>query len=107
MIPNDYPVFSVSQYEKPKQIKVKIRKLIQLYLKDPDLLIAEAVAKHIAAMLAHPKYINDVEQRCLFRQLEMHWRCLAWISDISLISKTKEQQIHGKSSFRLKMVMCQ
>lgn len=89
MRPNQYPVFSISQHDTPEQIKVKIRMLIQLYLKGPDLFVAKAVAKHIAAMLAHPGYITDVEQRCLFRKMEMHWRCLAWISDTPIISKFK------------------
>ncbi len=90
MSPNHYPVFSVSQYDKPEQIKVKISLLIQLYLKDPNPLIAKAVVKHIAALLAYPKSIDNIEQRCLFRQLEMHWRSLAWLGNTPIISKSKE-----------------
>jgi hypothetical protein len=90
MSPNPYPVFSVSQYDKPDQIKVKIRMLIQLYLKDPNSFTADAVANHIAAMLAYPKYINDVEQRCLFRKMEKHWHCLAWIENTPVFSKNKK-----------------
>lgn len=89
MSPNPYPLFSVSQYEKPEKIKQKTRMLILLYLKHPNSLIAEAIAKHIAAMLAQPKYINDIEQRCLFRKLEKHWQCIAWVDKPTIISKTK------------------
>lgn len=107
MSPNLYPVFSVSQYDKPEQIKVKIRMLIVLYLKAPNLLIADAVVKHIAAMPAHPNYIIDIEQRCLFRRLEMHWRCLVWTGDIAVISKSKKQPVDVKSaSLPVEMETC-
>jgi len=86
MSPNHYPVFSVFQYDKPGQIKVKIKMLIQLYIQEPNPMIAESVAKHVAAILAYPKYIDDSEQRCQLRKLEMHWRCLAWIGNSSPIT---------------------
>ncbi len=79
MSPNHYPVFSVSQFDKPEQIKEKIRMLIQLYVKDPTPFIAEAVSTHITALLDYPNYFNDAEERCQFRKLEKHWRCLAWL----------------------------
>lgn len=90
MSPNPYPIFSVSQSDKPEQIKEKIRMLIQLYIQDPNSFTADAVANHIAAILHRPKYINNIEQRCLFRQLEKHWRCLAWIKHTPLFPTKKE-----------------
>jgi len=80
MSPNPYPLFSVSQSDKPEQVKVKIRMLIRLYIKHPGPFIAQAVVTHIKALLAYPKYIEEIEQRCQLRKLEMHWRCLAWIN---------------------------
>ena len=80
MSPNPHPLFSVSQSDKPEQVKVKIRMLILLYIKDPGPFTAQAVVTHTKALLAYPKYIEDIEQRCQLRKLEMHWRCLAWIN---------------------------
>lgn len=80
MSPNPYPFFSISEFDKPGQVKLKVRMLIQLYVKDPSPFIAQAVVEHIATLLAYPKYIDDIEQRCQFRKLEMHWRCLCWIT---------------------------
>ncbi len=79
MSPNSYPLFLVSDFDKPEKIRIKIRMLTLLYIKDPNSYTAEAVAKHVAAILAYPKYIGSTEQRCQLRKLEMHWRCLAWI----------------------------
>lgn len=105
MSPNPYPIFSVSLNDKPEQIRVKIKLLIRLYLKDPNQFIAKSVATHIAAMLADPKYISDAEQRCLFRKLEMHWRCLAWVGNAA-ISQRKYQFMQPKlPSLRLEMEM--
>lgn len=81
MSPNPYPLFSLSQHDNPERIKIKIRMLIQLYLKDPCPFIADAVVKHITTLLAAPKYINDAGQRCQYRKLELHWRYLAWIGE--------------------------
>ena len=83
MSPNPYPFFSIHQSDKPEQVKLKIRMLIELYIKDPSPFIAHAVVDHITALLAYPKYIDDVEQRCQLRKLEMHWRCLLWVSSPS------------------------
>lgn len=77
MSPNPYPIFFVSQSDTPEQLKAKIRMLTLLYFKDPVSYIAEAVAKHIAAILAFPNYIEDFKQRCQLRKLQMHWHCLA------------------------------
>lgn len=81
MSPNPYPLFSTSQYDKPEQIRLKIRMLIRLYIKDPGTFTAQAVVNHIAALLAYPKYVTTTEERCLLKKLEMHWRCLAWINN--------------------------
>lgn len=83
MSPNPYPVFSVSESDKPEDIQKRISLLIKLHAMQPDPMLAEAVVNHIVAILAKPGCISDIKQRCLFRQLEMHWRCLAWISNIS------------------------
>lgn len=78
MSPNPYPLFSVSESDNPEHIKMKIRKLTRLYIKDPCPFIAEAVAKHVRAILVYPNYIDSTEQLCRLRRLEMHWRCIAW-----------------------------
>ncbi len=57
-------------------------------------------------MLACPKYINDVEERCLYRKLEMHWRSLAWVGNASVLSQRKVRLTQVKSlSLRLEMKM--
>lgn len=61
MSPNHYSILSVSQHDKPEQIKVKIRILTQLYIHASDPLIAKSVENHVAAILAYPKYIERVE----------------------------------------------
>lgn len=73
-------VFLNSAQNKPERIKVRIGMLIQSYVSHPEQSIAEAIAKQITEILVDPDCINDIEQRCLYRQLEMHWRCLAWIN---------------------------
>jgi len=73
-------IFSVSQSDKPEQIKEKISMLVRLYITDPSPYIAQSVVTHIRAVLASPKYIDDIDQRCQLRKLEMHWCCLASIS---------------------------
>jgi len=80
MSPNPYPLFSVSQSDTPELIKVKIRMLIRLYIKDPGPFTSQAIVTHIAALLAYPKYINDASYRCQLRKMELHWRCLSWIN---------------------------
>lgn len=80
MSPNPYPLFSVSQLDKSEQIKIKTGMLIRLYIKDPSPFIAHAVTTHISTLLAHPKYIANIEQRCQLRKLQIHWRCLAWVN---------------------------
>ncbi|KAF3982810.1 MAG: hypothetical protein HFP81_10760 [Methylococcales symbiont of Hymedesmia sp. n. MRB-2018] len=79
MSPNPYPLFSVSQSDKPEQIKLKTKLLIQLYVKNSSPFVASAVVEHIAALLAYPKYISDIEERCQLRKMEKHWCCLSWI----------------------------
>jgi len=80
MNPSRTTIFSVSQSDKPEQIKVKLSMLVRLYITDPSPHLAQLVVTHIRAVLAYPKYIDDIEQRCQLRKLEMHWRCLASIS---------------------------
>lgn len=103
MSPNPYPVFSVSESDKPENIQKRIALLIKLYAKHPDSMLAEAVVKHIVVILAKPGCISDIKQRCLFRQLEMHWRCLAWISNIST---QKPKHNTEQLSLQLKMEKC-
>ncbi len=103
MSPKPYPVFSVSESVKPEAIQKRLALLIKLYAKHPDPMLAEAVVKHIVVILAKPGCISDIKQRCLFRQLEMHWRCLTWISNIS-IQKPKHNT--EPVSLQLKMEKC-
>jgi hypothetical protein len=64
MSPNPYPFFSASEADNPEHVKLKIRMLTQLYIKDPNPFIAQAVVEHIVTLLAYPKYIDDIELRC-------------------------------------------
>lgn len=87
MSPNPYPLFSVSQSDKPEQIKLKTKLLIQLYVKDSSPFIASAVVDNIAALLAYPKCISDIEERCQLQKMKMHWRCLSWLDSRSDLIK--------------------
>ncbi len=101
MSPNLYPLFSVSESDNPEQLSDRIKMLIRLYLNDPNQIIADAVVKHITGILAHPGYIQDIEQRCQLRQLEMHWRCLTWLD----ITSKKGKPFEETPLPQLKMVM--
>ncbi|NOQ14046.1 MAG: ATP dependent RNA helicase [Methyloprofundus sp.] len=94
MSPNPYPLFVISQNDKPEQIEIRTGLLIRLYLKDNNSFIAEAVVEHINALLSFPAFIVDIEQRCALRRLAMHWHCLAWIerdkSEHPAMQKMKE-----------------
>ncbi|MCK5829308.1 MAG: hypothetical protein KAH20_03310 [Methylococcales bacterium] len=79
MSPKPYPIFVVSAQDKPEQIEAGIRLLVRLYLIQHEKMTAKAVVMHINALLSIPKYINDIETRCQYRQLAEHWRRLAWI----------------------------
>ena len=85
---NPYPVFSVSESDKSEQIKDRIALLIKLYVKHPNHMLAEAVVKDIVVILTNLDHIKDIKQRCLFRQLEMHWRCLYWLENVSIQKTT-------------------
>ncbi len=74
-----YPPFSVSLNSNPEQIEVRIGLLIRLYFTDQHSIIAQAVADHINAILAHPGFVKTIERRCLYLRLARHWRYLAWI----------------------------
>jgi len=80
MSPNPYPIFSVSQSDTPEQTQAKINMLVRLYIKDPSPFTSQAIVTHITNLLAYPKYITDIEYRCQLRKMEMHWRCLSWIT---------------------------
>ncbi len=81
MSQNPYPVFSISKKNKPEQIKVRIGLLIRLYIIKQHPIIAQAIVDHINAILAHPKFVHTIEQRCLYLRLAAHWHCLAWITN--------------------------
>jgi len=83
MSPNPYPLFSISQKDKPEQIEKRIGMLIRLYLKANNPVIAEAVVEHINAILIFPGFIVDIKQRCAFRRLATHWHCIAWINRLT------------------------
>lgn len=71
-------MFTISDSDTPEKIRSRIRLLIVLYTSQPEQEIAIAIAAHINAILAHPKYIKDTVTRCQFRRLSEHWRYLAW-----------------------------
>ena len=78
MSKNPYPVFTVSTKDQPKRLKMKLRMFIRLYSRNQSSIIADAVVMHICALLAHSNFNEGAEQRCQYKALEMHWRCLAW-----------------------------
>jgi hypothetical protein len=38
-----------------------------------------AVTYHLEALCAHPDYVITESDRCDYRRLVRHWRCLAWL----------------------------
>jgi len=78
MSKNPYPIFTVSGKEKTTELLMKIRMFIRLYSRHQAVYIADAVVNHICALLAHTHFNESAEERCQYRALEMHWRCLAW-----------------------------
>lgn len=92
MSKNPYPLFSISKNDTPKKIEGRTGLLIRLYLINQHPMIAQAVGDHLNAILAHPGFVNSIEQRCLYLRLAKHWRCLAWINRLeskeSVASKT-------------------
>ncbi len=81
MSKNPYPIFSIAKNEDPQQIEGRIGLLVRLYLINQHSMIAQAVADHVNAVLAHPGFVNTIEQRCIYLRLAAHWRCLAWINN--------------------------
>lgn len=79
MAQNPYPLFAIAQNDKPEWVEIRTGMLIRLYLIDNRQSIAQAVVEHINALLVHPGYIKNFEQRCSYLRLAAHWRCLAWI----------------------------
>jgi hypothetical protein len=79
MSPEPKSLVTICRHDKPEQIERKISMLIRIYLDNHNPIIAQGVVEHINAILAHPGFIVDAGQRCRFRQLAAHWRCLAWI----------------------------
>ncbi len=79
MSPKPYPLFGITEQEKPEKIEMRIKLLIRLYISQHEQDVAKAVVVHINAILAHPKYIEDGETRCQYRRLAEHWRGLAWV----------------------------
>lgn len=65
----------------PNQIEVRLGLLIQLYFHRRSECLAKSIAAAIGDLLAHPDFDVPFEQRCAFRHLEMHWRCLAWLGN--------------------------
>lgn len=81
MSPNPYPLFIISQNDKPELIELRTGMLIKLYLKDKNQFIAAAIVDHINAILSAPGFIVATKQRCALRRLAIHWRCLAWVGE--------------------------
>jgi len=78
MSKNPYPIFSVSSQDQPEHLQMKIKLFIRLYSRHQAAMIADAIVQHLCALLAHNDFNDGATQRCLYRALEMHWRCLAW-----------------------------
>lgn len=94
MIPNQYPLFTITEHDQPEQIEMKIGMLMRLYLKEQNQSIATSVEQHINALLAHLGYISDAKQRCLFLRMAAQWRCLAWLdNDVKIVSGSGENQV--------------
>lgn len=74
------------------QIGVRLGVFIQLYFHQRSGLLAKAVADHIHALLVHPDFDVPIEQRCAFRRLEAHWRCLALLGDRPAVAAESEEQ---------------
>ena len=83
MSPNPYPVFNISQKDTPEQIERRTGMLIRLYLKTNNPFLAEAIVEHINAILAFPRFIVDIKQRCALRRLAAHWHCITWIDNVA------------------------
>ena len=92
MSPNPYPLFKISEHDKPTDIEGRIKRLIRLYVAQPTPDIANAVVAHINAILAHPKYITNIKTRCQLRHLAGYWRCLAWSSNPEIHSCSSSHQ---------------
>lgn len=94
-----YPLFSVSEKDRPEDVEKRIKLLVRLYLCHHDKEIAVAVVRHVNAILAYPHYINDLYTRCQLRHLAEHWRCLGWI-DIG-----EPQDSQPRKTLQLKQIM--
>ncbi len=84
---------------RPGQIGARLGVFIQMYLHQRSESLANAVADHIHALLVHPDFDVPLEQRCAFRQLEMHWRCLAWLGDQPMVAD-KQMELFGEAPVR-------
>lgn|GEM_PF-5887770 len=63
------------------QIGARLGVFIRMYCHHGSGSLAKTVADHIEALLIHPDFDVPFEQRCAFRHLQAHWRCLAWLDD--------------------------
>lgn len=70
----------------PGRIGVRLGLLIELYLHRRSERLAKSIADSITALLVHPDFDVSLEQRCVFRHMETHWRCLAWLGDQPMAS---------------------
>jgi hypothetical protein len=77
---------------RPGQIGARLGVFIRMYFHQRSGLLAKVVADHIEALLVHPDFDVPFEQRCAFRRLEAHWRCLAWLGDRPAMAAEPEEQ---------------
>lgn len=91
MNPNLIFPFTSSPSASPEQLQKRTGKLIRLYIKYRDPSIAITIARHINALLSHPGYVAENEQRCLMRRMATHWRCLAWFGGLSVYPEPAEK----------------
>lgn len=70
-------LFSPLVQIKPESLEQRLGTLMRRYLRTRSPALARLVVRHIEALCAHPGYHATPEQRCVYRKMAAHWRCLA------------------------------
>lgn len=65
----------------PQEIETQIGMLIRKYCRQRSAALALAVTHYLEALCAHPDYAIAESDRCGYRRLARHWRCLAWLEE--------------------------
>lgn len=85
----------------PQAIKTRLESLIRNYLRSPSSPAASAVAQCLDALCAHPDYVIPEVERCDYRRLARHWRCLAWINQAESSGRFgRERAVGGPETVR-------